>query len=401
MKTYAWTVRTCEAICVATHSERGDLPWARHRVGQRLLAGLMVKAVAAVFTILAIMGAARATCTSTPMYGTVPPNPVISGPADNFPIGQRIGGWGVEVAVQYVFDARWGGCNWNAWMDKAYAKATWSAIPGITYTEPANGKQYSVYQSGVEGIGYAVGIRDYAAAALDKEVPLNGTVQTYPFAGGSAKGVDTLGFRARIILVATGRVPSGTYTIAPMNIAELWATNNDGLSVPPNTTLSIGRTTVTTLTTGCTVQPTSVSQTVTMPTVMVGASGWQDQTASISIGMECDSGVSVYATMTDAEHPENRSDVLLPSSSSQVKGLGIQFSREGAPEGEYIRFGPDSSAAGNANQWLFCGSGGGQGCGAATGVHSLQLKARYKRIGTSDVLPGRFEALATITFSYQ
>jgi len=352
-------------------------------------------------------------CTSTPMTATPATGLALSGAADRNPVGQQIGGWGGESSNQVMFDLRiWpvgsGWCNGNTSVHYAFAEPLDPVVAGVTYIDPANGKQYPVYESGVTGIGYIVGIRDFSASSLATEMPLSGRTQTYPFTGGSTS-TNNIGYRARVLFIATGRLASGSYTIPSRNIARFSVTNNNTNDVPGPTYLILGATQITIKVNGCQVTSSTRDQTIRMPTVNAGASDLASVTAAAHVGLQCDPGVSVYATMSDANHPDNTGDVLLPSSSSQVQGLGLQLSREETPE-QFIRFGPDSSMSGNPNQWFVCNSESGGVCAWDNGVYMLKLLARYKLLnpvttnghsGYTSVTPGEFDAAATVTFSYQ
>ncbi|MBB1631109.1 hypothetical protein A9975_09530 [Cupriavidus sp. UME77] len=116
------------------------------------------------------------------------------------------------------------------------------------------------------------------------------------------------------------------------------------------------------------------------------------KSAPFSLGLKCDAGVSVYATLTDATNPANTGNILSLAKNSTASGLGIQIMKKGTSIP--LNFGPDSAAKGNTNQWLV-------GTSAASGsVISVPFEARY--IKTAETIkPGAMSALSTITFSYQ
>jgi type 1 fimbria pilin len=114
---------------------------------------------------------------------------------------------------------------------------------------------------------------------------------------------------------------------------------------------------------------------------------------SFTIQLNCSGGdsgatLNVYTTLTDQTDVTNQSDTLNLSAGSTARGVGIQVLNGDTP----IRFGPDSSAAGNINQW-FAGS-------AANGTFNIPLKARYVQTGSS-VVPGTANGIATFTMNYQ
>lgn len=113
---------------------------------------------------------------------------------------------------------------------------------------------------------------------------------------------------------------------------------------------------------------------------------------AFNIALSCSGGVAnsytnVYITLTDAINPANVTNTLPLNPSSTASGVGIQVLNGGTP----VMFGPDSSVAGNPNQWF---------AGAATnGAFNIPLSARYIRTGT--VTPGSANGSATFTMSYQ
>ncbi|RQH03599.1 fimbrial protein [Paraburkholderia dinghuensis] len=143
----------------------------------------------------------------------------------------------------------------------------------------------------------------------------------------------------------------------------------------------------------CTVTTPNIS----VPMGSVGANslasvGSVSASQPFNIALNCSGGVTnsytnVYITLTDAINPANITDTLPLTPSSTASGVGIQV-LNGT---QTIHFGPDSSVAGNPNQW-FAGS-------AANGAFNIPLTARYVRTGT--MVPGTANGSATFTMSYQ
>ncbi|KVR00360.1 adhesin [Burkholderia ubonensis] len=98
----------------------------------------------------------------------------------------------------------------------------------------------------------------------------------------------------------------------------------------------------------------------------------------------------MYTTLTDASHPANVSSVLSLGADSTASGVGIQVLR--GDNDTLISYGPDSSQAGNPNQW-FVGEFGNVDV-------TIPLKARYVQTA-SDVKAGTANGRATFTMSYQ
>ena len=124
-----------------------------------------------------------------------------------------------------------------------------------------------------------------------------------------------------------------------------------------------------------------------------GGAGSVSDSKPFNISLQCSGGVinsytNVYTTLTDVTNPGNVSDTLSLNASSSATGLGVQVLRGTT----VIRYGPDSSVAGNPNQW-FAGA-------AQNGAFNIPLTARYIKTAAT-VTPGTANASATFTMSYQ
>nr|VUD29366.1 Fimbrial adhesin [Raoultella sp. NCTC 9187] len=152
----------------------------------------------------------------------------------------------------------------------------------------------------------------------------------------------------------------------------------------------INPTTVTVTASGCTVSTKSASIDLgapdmrTLPTV-----GSTSPSGSFNVSLTCDEQVALYAVMTDQTTPTNDSSVVTLTSDSTASGIGVQFFYNGSGP---LMMGPDSSAAGTANQFFIQTT-------TATQILSLPFQAQYVRTG--ELVPGSANALASITFSYQ
>ena len=112
-----------------------------------------------------------------------------------------------------------------------------------------------------------------------------------------------------------------------------------------------------------------------------------------AINLQCSGGdenveAKLYMTLTDNTNQSNTSNTLSLTSDSTASGLGIQVFKDSAQLG----FGPDSSAAGNRNQW-YAGTTG-------NGFFSVPLSARYVQTA-STVKGGSAKGRMTFTLSYQ
>ncbi len=123
----------------------------------------------------------------------------------------------------------------------------------------------------------------------------------------------------------------------------------------------------------------------------VGSYGGTPQ--SFDIKLNCsggDAGTStrVYITLTDASDFGNTSDMLSLTPASTAKGVKLEVSNGSGP----VKYGPDSSAPNNTNQWFVTQT--------PNGTVTIPLSARYIQTETP-VLGGTANATATFTMSYQ
>ncbi|MCS3419781.1 type 1 fimbria pilin [Pseudomonas sp. BIGb0558] len=116
--------------------------------------------------------------------------------------------------------------------------------------------------------------------------------------------------------------------------------------------------------------------------------GSTTENISLSCGGGDGSTRDVLITVTDQTQPANRTDVLSLAGGSTADGVALQLLR--GPT--LIRYGADSSAIGNPNQWL-AGSTG-------NGTFTIPLTARYIQTGSS-ITPGTANGVATFTMAYR
>ncbi|WP_230954214.1 fimbrial protein [Burkholderia stagnalis] len=154
---------------------------------------------------------------------------------------------------------------------------------------------------------------------------------------------------------------------------------------------------------GIVVQPQVPTCRVTTPAITVPLGSMPASTftgvGSVSpskpfnIALQCSGGetgavTNVYTTLTDHTNPGNVSDTLSLASDATATGIGIQVLNGST----VIKYGPDSSAAGNTNQWKAGTTG--------NGTFTIPLTARYIQTAPK-VTPGTADGLATFTMSYQ
>ncbi len=314
-----------------------------------------------------------------------------SGPADGNWIGQQIGDWGGAQTNYKVFDFTGGACKYGA---ISWATPTTQPLAGVTHVDA--GVSYPVYPSGIPGIGYVIGIRDPKGSQWTSVRPPDVTV--YPGPGTATTPQSSLGFTFQVKLIATGRLQAGSHTLPSKTVATLQVADSDGLAIPGALTvdLRILGTTINVSATGCTVTQ-GAKQTVTLPPAYTGEfkggmGSILPQSASFSVGVTCDPNIALYATMSDASTPGNTSDVLSLARSSTAAGIGLKLFKFG--ESTPLKFGPDSSARGNTNQWYVGKS--------SSAVRNFTVPFRVNYVQTApEVKAGKVNAQSTITFSYQ
>ncbi len=120
------------------------------------------------------------------------------------------------------------------------------------------------------------------------------------------------------------------------------------------------------------------------------SSGDEVVAGSTMLRLQCDAGVTVWATLTDATTPSNRSDILTLTGTSTATGVGLRIYKN--TDSTPLKFGPDSPVKGNENQWQL--SSGTETLPSAT------LNVRYVNTGEG-INPGTVNGISTFTFSYQ
>ncbi|EKS6729548.1 fimbrial protein [Enterobacter mori] len=311
---------------------------------------------------------------------TLSPQPMTySGPADSIVPGKIIGStWSATATVQQVF---W--CGFVFTCSKGTLEPSSSAISsGMTVI--VDGMNYTIFETGVPGVGYIIGLKDFNGTQY---IPLqSGITQSYPADGTNGYAQD-LGWSAKVTFIKTGTaLKSGVYQIPTIDAAVLTAYNNEVKTAK----VIINPTTITVTASGCTVGTKSASVDLgtldirTLPTV-----GSTSPSGTFTVGLTCDANVAVNAVMTDQTTPSNTSSVVTLTGDSTASGVGVQFFYNGTGP---LMMGPDSSAAGTTNQFFIQST-------TAAQTLSLPFQAQYVRTG--ELVPGSANALASITFSYQ
>jgi len=269
---------------------------------------------------------------------------------------------------------------------KSYMEA-YPAIKLSGMTATIDGQTYNVYESGVPGVGFVVGVKDTNATSY---IPLYGTqVQTFP-ASGTPTTASKLGWAARVTFVKTSdHLQSGTYTIPSQYIVTLTA--QDLLGDTATSYIQLGAGSLNVTASGCTVSG-SDNLSVNMGSFRQDSFPSAGSTAGsqpIQVQLLCDAGVTVKAVLTDQSKQTNISNIISLTSDSTAAGIGVQFFYDGSA----VSLGPDDSSAGTTNQFLVKTS--------TSPNEMISIPFDVKYIRTGEVTAGSANAIASITFSYQ
>ncbi|QKJ58869.2 fimbrial protein [Serratia fonticola] len=305
----------------------------------------------------------------------------LNGPADrNNMVGTLITGWSTPVTA--ILNGT--GCPTPS------GYSTW----GVATNAPImTVNSYPVYPTEVPGIGYFVQVKDpnLAGQALVQN-------PTKPLWNSASMGAPYVGVTAYVAFVVTGSLQPGVYNLVSRKVGDGWLStntysNNKALSAE----LYYNGVTITVTGSTCAINSGDENKMVTLPAVSTsgfqGIGSTSSENQSFTIGLNCQAGIALYATMTDITAPGNTSNVLSLAGSSTADGVGLQIFANGATTP--VSFGPASSAKGNLNQWYV----GGSSSSVATN-YTIPFIAQYVKTATT-LVPGTVNAVSTIIFSYQ
>lgn len=310
----------------------------------------------------------------------------LGGPSDRTNItGTLIGGW--STAVTAILNST--GCPnptpYSTWAVAADAPLAMTVVNG--------GVTYPVYPTGIDNIGYFALVKDPNRASQ----PLSQNPTQSLWNSGSSGPVN-VGVVVQVQFVATGPLQPGTYNLPLHKVGEgrlstNQTSNNNALAAG----LYYNGLRITVIGSTCAINSGDENKVVTLPTVSTSGFAGIGSVASASqpftIGLSCQAGIALYATMTDITTPGNTGNALSLAGTSTASGVGLQLLANGATTP--MSFGPASSVKGNLNQWYV----GGSSSSVATN-YTIPFIARY--VKTSNILvPGTVNAMSAITFSYQ
>jgi type 1 fimbria pilin len=279
------------------------------------------------------------------------------------------------------------------WVTNCSAATAISTVPNSTQAASElavsdGGRNYVVYPTDINNIGYYVRVKD----------PHNADTS---FGRGNHRSWLTRGnYRVSVRFVATGPLEPRVYLLPAREIINIQSVVRGSswgeLLHTRNGKISYSATTVTVTGPTCSVLTADQNQQVVLPTVSGSSLQGVGSTAGsqgFTIGVNCPAGVALHATMTDANSPANTSNILTLAEDSTATGVGLQISA--TDRAHVVSYGADSRVAGNNNQWFV----GGNATSPRTN-HIIPFTVRYVQTAAA-VQPGTVRARSTITFSYQ
>lgn len=260
----------------------------------------------------------------------------------------------------------------------------------LVKTLQVNGNEISpgsgIYTTGLNGVGVSF----YLIPIAGGRIKLTGVLPvTYPSIILSGPGA-IADIAAEMVI--TGPVLSGLLSSLPsvkVSVSSTGVTDSCSGLIPVNQTLQTTVANNAVSASSCQVLTPSIS--VRLPPVsssMLNAVGMTTGDTQFNIELNCQPGVSVYITLTDATDIGNTSSLLSLKPASTATGVKLRIIRSNE---NIVHYGPDSALPGNVNQWLIGSSGL---------TNSIALKVQYYRDSQS-IGNGSVEAAATFTLSYQ
>lgn len=305
-----------------------------------------------------------------------------SGPANSVSAGDIIGNnWSATETVGEVFYC--GAFITGTFCNSSYMQQGDVIATGKTVVQ--DGVIYDIYETGVPGIGFILGLKDASAAEW---IPLRqgDPVQTYP-APGAGANANQLGWSAKVTFVKTG-VPlqTGVYTTNTISAATLTAHLANDMATAH---VIISPVTVQVTATGCTISTPDVD--IDLGEVDMHTLNSVNSTSELqnfNVGLQCDANIAVHAVITDQTEPGNTSQVVSLTPDSTASGVGVQFLHDG----NVVSLGPDDSLNNAPGQFYIT---------STTQLETLLVPFQAHYIRTGELTPGTANALASITFSYQ
>ncbi|NIE64482.1 fimbrial protein [Burkholderia sp. Ax-1719] len=248
----------------------------------------------------------------------------------------------------------------------------------------------NVYQTNVPGIGVQYTITNGAGTScngLPLAVSKTSTqVTCHQLVAAASPGYNYM-LTVAVQFIKTGAISPGALTTIPALSVTNYINNQSGTY--PWGNLYSGSASGSFSSIACSVKQSAIQ--VTLPqarTKDLGSVGATTGATPFALALDCDPGVNVAVTLTDASNPANRSTTLGAAPGSTAGGVALQIVN-GATA---VAYGPDSAVAGNVNQWSAGRTAGG--------AYDVPLSAQYVRTSAA-LTPGTINGVATFTMSYQ
>jgi len=341
---------------------------------------LMKKAILhAAILLLALLGStsswAASICTQTTSSVAVntPPHITIPRDATN---GTALTGW-----LETDATTNWFNCNVPAGIGTGTSMRT--LIPSSGWTKVVDGITYTVYATGVDGLGIILGGRGYINgcgwAAFQALTPI--------WRGGACNtaGAVTNGGQLRAMFVKIGPVATGV--LAPITLAAAASSSNEGgggIVTNPNLEIQFVTMAMAVTSQACTTPDVSVFLGTPKSSDFTGKDS-SSQVVAFDISLNgCPAGMSTIHYRIDAVTPlvDAANAVIGLDASSSATGVGVQLlDADGNPAvlGRRLPFAAYNSAAG--------------------GSFKIPLRARYRQTGDK-VTPGSANTAVTFTMNY-
>jgi len=290
--------------------------------------------------------------------------------------GMALTGW-----LETDATTNWFNCNAPAGVGTGTSMRASTSSSG--WTKAVDGITYTVYATGVEGLGVILAGRSY----------LNGCgwaafqALTHIWRGGACNmaGAVTNGGQLRAMFVKTGPVATGI--VPPITIAAAAPTSNEaGGGIATNSGLEIQFVTMAMLVTSraCTTPDVSVFLGTPKSSVFTGK-GSSSQLVGFDISLNgCPAGMSAIHYQIDAATPvvDAANAVIGLDANSSATGVGVQL------------LDGDGNPAILGRRQPFAGYNSATG-----GSFKIPLQARYRQTGDK-VTPGSANAAVTFTMNY-
>lgn len=306
-------------------------------------------------------------------------------------IGEALTGW-ISTSEQKVgFAGAWG----------AFGATITAPVAGIRYSE--GGAHFTVYDIlGPSGTSSGIG---FVLKTESRDCLIgNICVRSGPYAQSQDNNyqqfrdvvlANEIFYTYSIRLIATSQnIASGSLVI---NTGQIGVATLRGIMTDEPSILLNGLS-MTYEQRGCiaSVSPPVIYMGVVSPLQFSGVNSTVKALLPATVTLQCDSGLGVYATMTDQNDIGNSSDtlVLTPGSGNIATGVGVRFLKE---SNQAVVYGPSTSAVEPASpapgQWEVKQKNN------SNNIFSFILTPEY--IQTADpITPGDANAVASITFAY-